>query len=186
MAVDAHFALSPARLGPRHRADARGRAEYEVAHILRRAAGHRRQAQCRHRRHPRCAVGRHAAHPAGAGVGRGLLPRFGQILRSGGDPLRGADRNRRRVPGRLRRGGHPRGDVLGGRPSLRLATAQPEGDGGAAAPGRGCPRHRGAAGRPADPGRGVGGGGQRDDRRRRRDRRVRRSPSNSAATPTWI
>ena len=91
--------------------------------------------------------------------------------------------HRRRVPGRLRGGRHPRGDVLGGRPALRLAAAEPQGHRRAAAPRRGRPRHRGAAGRPAAPGRGVGAGGQRDDRRGRRDRRVRRSPSRSAATP---
>ena len=61
----------------------------------------------RHRRHPRRAAGRHPAHPAGAGVGRGLLPRVGEALRAGGNPLRGPDRHRRGVPGRLRAGGIP-------------------------------------------------------------------------------
>ena len=83
--------------------------------------------------------------------GRGLLPRVGEVLRPGGNPLRGPDRYRRGVPGRLRGGRHPGGDVLGGGPALRVAAAQPEGDGGAAAPGRGRARHRGAAGRPARP-----------------------------------
>ena len=82
--------------------------------------------------------------------GCGLLPRLGEGVRAGGDALRRPDRHRRGVPGRLRAGGHPGGDVLGGRSALRVAAAEPQGDGGAAAPRRGRARHRGAAGRPAD------------------------------------
>ncbi len=183
VAVDADLALPPARQRPRHRADARRRAEHALAHVLRRAAGDRRQAQRGHRRHPRRAAGRHPAHPPGAGLGRGLLPRLGEAF--------GLEETRYEGPTGIAgvfqdacvAGGHPGGDVLGGRPALRVAAAEPEGDGGAAAPGRGRPRHRGAAGRPAHPGRGVGAGGQRDDRRGRGDRRVRRSRSRSAATP---
>ena len=115
---------------------------------------------------------------------RPTRPDVGRAIRAGADPLRGPDRDRRRVPGRLRRGRHPGGDVLGSRTALRLAAAQPEGHAGAAAPRRGRARHRGAAGRPARAGRGVGAGGQRDDRRGRRDRRYV-APSSSAATPRW-
>ena len=56
------------------------------------------------RRHPRRTAGRHAAHPAGAGVGSGLLPGVGKIVRPGGNPLRRPDRHRRGVPGCLRAG----------------------------------------------------------------------------------
>ena len=38
-------------------------------------------------RHPGCAAGRHAAHPPGAGVGGGLLPRIGEGVRAGGDAI---------------------------------------------------------------------------------------------------
>ena len=77
--------------------------------------------------------------------GRGLLPRVGEVLRPGGNPLRGPDRHRRSVPGRLRGRRDPRGDVLGRGPALRVATAEPEGHRRAAASRRGRPRHRGAA-----------------------------------------
>ena len=51
-------------------------------------------------------------------------PRLGQVLRPGGDPLRGADRDRRGVPGRLRGAGIP-AVVLGRGPALRVPAAQP-------------------------------------------------------------
>ena len=82
--------------------------------------------------------------------GAAYSPESAQVLRAGGDPLRGPDRHRRGVPGRLRGGGHPRGDVLGGGAALRVAAAEPEGHRRAAAPRRGRARHRGAAGRSAD------------------------------------
>ena len=151
VAVDADLALPPAGQRPRHRADARRRAEHAVAHVLRGAAGDRRQAQRRHRRHPRRAAGRHPAHPAGAGVGRRLLPRVGA---SSSGWRRPATRARPASPACSRTpacGGHPRGDVLGRGPALRLAAAEPEGHRRAAAPRRGRARHRGAAGRPAAP-----------------------------------
>ena len=156
VAGDADLALSPARQRPRRRVDARGGAQHALAHVLRRAAGHRRQAQRRHRRDSGGAAGRHAAHPAGAGLGRGLLLGVGAALRAGGNPLRGPDRDRRGFPGRLRGGRDPGGDVLGGGAALRVTPTEPEGDGGAAAPRRRRARHRGSAGRLARAGRGVG------------------------------
>ena len=51
--------------------------------------------------------------------------------------LRGADRHRRRLPGRLRAARPARGVLLGGGPALRRPAALPEGDAGAARPARG-------------------------------------------------
>ena len=70
--------------------------------------------------------------------------------------LRGADRHRRGLPGRLRPARHPGGLLLGRGPPLRRPAAVPEGDAGAARPARGPAR--GAASRsatcPRTPGRG--------------------------------
>ena len=56
-------------------------------------------------------------------------------------PLRGADRHRRRAPGRLHPGRRPGAVVLGGGPALRRPAALPQGDPRAAAPHRGPARH---------------------------------------------
>ncbi len=63
-----------------------------------------------------------------AGVRCRVLVRFGEVLRPGGDPVRGPPhRYRRGVPGRVCAGRDPGGHVLGRRAALRLAAAQSEG-----------------------------------------------------------
>ena len=105
-----------------------------------------------------------AAYDPELGAGFGLEP----------TALRGPDRHRRGVPGRLRRRpGIPARVVLGGGAALRVAAAVPEGDAGAAAPRRGRARHRGAAGDLPEQAEEWERGGQRDGRRGRRGRRVR-------------
>ncbi|EUA42106.1 PAC2 family protein [Mycobacterium xenopi 4042] len=76
----------------------------------------------------------------------GLLTGVGAPLRFRGNPLRRPDRHCRSVSGRLCGRWDSGGDVLGGGPALRVSATEPEGHGGAAAPGRGRARHRGAAG----------------------------------------
>ena len=51
--------------------------------------------------------------------------------------VRGPDRHRRRLPGRLRPARHPGGVLLGRGPPLRRPAAVPQGDAGAARPARG-------------------------------------------------
>ncbi|EFD73809.1 conserved hypothetical protein [Mycobacterium tuberculosis GM 1503] len=54
-------------------------------------------------------------HPAGAGLGRGLLRGVGAAVRPSRNTLRGPHRHRRRLPICLCGGPHPGGDVLGRR-----------------------------------------------------------------------
>ena len=68
--------------------------------------------------------------------------------------------------------GIPSPVVLGVRAALRVPGAVAQGDAGAAAPGRGDPRHRGAAGHAARAGGRVGDRGLADRLRGRRDLRV--------------
>ena len=80
------------------------------------------------------------AHPAGPGERHVLRPRRRRGARPGAQPLRGPDRDRRRLPGRLHPGRHPGDLVLGRGPALRRPAAVPQGDRRAAAPGRGRAR----------------------------------------------
>ena len=75
------------------------------------------------RRHPRRAAGRHAAHPAHPGHRLGLRRRVGRAVRAGDVALRGPDRHRRRLPGRVRRRPASRRSASG--PPCRTTSSQP-------------------------------------------------------------
>ena len=131
---------SPARRAARRHPAARHRAEHALARVLRRAARRLRRARGRDGRHPRRAAGRHAAHPPGPGH---RAPRASPRSPTGSSSscrATRAHRHRRRAPGRLRAGRHPRGVVLGGGAALRGTAAVPQGDARAAAPARGPAR----------------------------------------------
>ena len=104
LALDAGVRRPAARLAPRRGAAARHRAEHEVAPVLRRAARLRRRAGRRAGGHPRRDAGRDAAHPADPGQRHRHRARPRGPAQAGAGHLRGPDRDRRRVPGRLRRG----------------------------------------------------------------------------------
>ena len=90
---------------------------------------------------------RHPAHPADPGDRHGDRARPRRPAQARAVDVRGPDRHRRRVPGRLRAARRPRRVLLGGGAPLRRPAAVPEGDAGAARPDRGAAR--GAASRSA-------------------------------------
>ena len=69
--------------------------------------------------HLRGAAGRHPAHPADPGDRHRDRARPGRPAQARAVDVRGSDRHRRRLPGRLRPARHPGGVLLGGGPPLR-------------------------------------------------------------------
>ena len=87
---------------PRRHPDPRHRAEHALAAVLRRAAGRLRRPRRPAGRHPRRAARRHPAHPADPGHRHRHRARAGRPAQARAVDLRGPDRHRRRLPGRLR------------------------------------------------------------------------------------
>ena len=104
-----------ARPGPRRDPDPRHRAEHALAAVLRRAARRLRRARRRAGGHPRRAARRHAAHPADPGHRHGHRARAGRPAQARAVDLRGPDRHRRGLPGRLRPARHAGGVATGPR-----------------------------------------------------------------------
>ena len=147
------------------------------------------------------AARRHPAHPPDPGVRHGDRAGDRRPAQARAVELRGADRHRRGLPGRLRPHRHAGGVVLGGGPPLRRPAAVPQGDAGAArASSRTCSRSASrSATCPRTPGPGSAGSTSWPRRTRRsattsaRSRRpatpptsprpaARRSPASSSAT----
>ena len=156
---------------PRRHPDPRHRAQHALAPVLRRAAGGLRRPRRQPRGDARRPPGRHPAHPADPGHRDRLRARAGGPAQARAVDLRGADRHRRGVPGRLHPPRHPGRLLLGRRAPLRRPAAVPQGDAGAARPAGGPARVQHPARRPA---RGLPGLGARRRRARRGGRGRRR------------
>ena len=125
---------------------------------------------------PRRDAGRDAPHPTDPGERHGHRARPRGPAQAGAGDLRGSDRDRRGVPGRLRPARRTGRVVLGGRPPLPAAAALPEGDARPARPGRGPARDEHPARRPARGQPRLGAGRRRARRGGRGRRGVRPQP----------
>ena len=141
-----------------------------------------RDLERRARRHARLAARRRAAHARGAGHRRGERPRARREPRSPALALRGADRDRRRAPGRLPQRGRSGGEPLGGGAALRLARAEPAGRARALRPARAAALGRRST-RPSSP-RPRRPTPSRSRRRSPPTRRPPRTSPSSSAAPT--
>ncbi|CAA9394107.1 MAG: PFIG00823557: AC2 (Proteasome assembly chaperone) family, partial [uncultured Nocardioides sp.] len=153
-----------AQPGARHHPGPRDRAQHAVAPVLRGAPGRLRRPRRRARRHAGRAARRHPAHPAHPRHRHGHRAGAGRPAEDRAVDVRGPDRDRGRVPGRLRAPRHPVGVLLGRRPALRGAAAVPQGDPRARRADRGPARRQHPARRPPGGGPRLGAGCRRAGR----------------------
>ena len=166
---------SPARPRPRRHPGPRHRAQHAWRQFCAELLAACDDLGGRARGHPRRAAGRHPAHPPDPGHRHRHRARAGRPAQARAVDVRGPDRHRRRLPGRVHPARHPGGVLLGRGPPLRRPAAVPQGHARPARPARGPAR--GAASRSATCPRTPGPGSAASTSS---PRRTRTSPTTSA------